>query len=382
VKRYISALALAVVLVAIGAAIEKYSQRAPLSTRPTLQSTSRVSQPRVGVDFAHEPLWAYGIDRPPTPGDTAAPQPPPTRALRPGEDSADQTRLRHLDGSRAAYSLVDIRDGHNVIDWFPEDHQPMPPVVAHGPAALGERGRGCGHCHLPNGRGRPENAPVAGLPVPYFIRQIQDFRNGRRRSADPRKANTNTMIELAKALTDDEVKAAAEYFGSMSHTQWIRVVETDSVPRTRIVGSLFLPTSQGKTEPIAGRIIEVPEDVEQTELYRNPRSGFIAYVPTGSIKKGEDLAMWGGSADAGSGKVRRKTTPCNTCHGPELMGLADIPPIAGRSPSYIVRQLWDMQQGTRNGEAVRIMKPVVASLTQEDLVAIAAYVSSRPGSLR
>jgi cytochrome c553 len=41
-----------------------------------------------------------------------------------------------------------------------------------------------------------------------------------------------------------------------------------------------------------------------------------------------------------------------------------------------------MQQGTRNGEAVRIMKPVVASLTQEDLVAIAAYVSSRPGSLR
>jgi cytochrome c553 len=336
----------------------------------------------VGVDFAHEPLWAYGFDKPPAPVDTAIPQPPPTRALRPGEDSAEQTRLRRLDGSRAAYSLVDIRDGHNVIDWFPEDHPPMPPVVAHGPATVGERSRGCGYCHLPNGRGRPENALLAGLPVPYFIRQIEDFRNGRRRSADPRKANTNTMIELAKALTDEEVKTAAEYFGSMRWTAWIRVVETDSVPTTRIFGNMFLPTSREKTDPIGGRIIEVPEDVEQTELYRNPRSGFIAYVPTGSIRKGEDLVVQGGTAVARGGKVRRKTTACTTCHGPDLMGMGDAPPIAGRSPSYIVRQLWDMQQGTRNGEAVQVMKPVVATLTQEDFVAIAAYVSSRPGSLR
>src|SRR5919201_6480200 len=163
----------------------------------------------------------------------------------------------------------------------------MPPVVAHGPAALGERARGCGSCHLPNGKGRPENAPIAGLPLPYFTRQIQDFRSGRRRSADPRKPNTNTMIALAKALTDEEVKAAAEYFGSMPWMPWIRVVETDSVPNTRIDGNLFLPTGQEKAEPIVGRIIEVPEDVEQAELYRNPRSGFLAYVPTGSIEEGK-----------------------------------------------------------------------------------------------
>lgn len=219
-KRYISALALAVVLVTIGATIEKYSQRAPLTARSTLQNTSRVPQAEMGVDSAHEPLWAYGFDKPPAPGDTAVPQPPPTRALRPAEDSAKQTRLRQLDGSRAAYSLVDIRDGHNAVDWFPEDHPPMPPIVAHGPAALGARGRGCGFCHLPNGKGRPENAPLAGLPVPYFIRQIQDFRSGRRRSADPRKANTNTMIELAKAVTDQEIKAAAEYFASIPYTRW------------------------------------------------------------------------------------------------------------------------------------------------------------------
>jgi cytochrome c553 len=142
-----------------------------------------------------------------------------------------------------------------------------------------------------------------------------------------------------------------------------QVVETHSVAATRIVGNMFLPVSREKTEPIAGRIIEVPEDVEQTELYRNPRSGFIAYVPPGSIEKGADLVTKRGSS--------------STCHGPDLRGLADVPPIAGRSPSYIVRQLWDIGEGTRNGAAAQVMKPVVANLTGDDLVAIAAYVSSR-----
>jgi len=75
--------------------------------------------------------------------------------------------------------------------------------------------------------------------------------------------------------------------------------------------------------------------------------------------------------------IQGKTTPCVTCHGLDLMGVADVPPIAGRSPSYIVRQIWDIQQGTRNGAAVQLMKQAVAQLNGEDLVAIAAYVSSR-----
>ena len=43
----------------------------------------------------------------------------------------------------------------------------------------------------------------------------------------------------------------------------------------------------------------------------------------------------------------------------------------------MVRQMWDMQQGTRNSEPAKLMKLVVDNLTQEDLIAIAAYVSSR-----
>src|SRR5204863_756914 len=127
----------------------------------------------------------------------------------------------------------------------------------------------------------------------------------------------------------------------------------------------------------AGRIIEVPANEEQTETYRNPRVGFVAYVPRGSIAKGRDLVTTGGMRVVGNTIIQGKTTPCVTCHGLDLMGVADVPPIAGRSPSYIVRQIWDMQQGTRNGASAQLMKIAIAKLTPEDLVAVASYVSSR-----
>lgn len=387
-KRYIRAIVLGTACFALGAAIQRYYDIHRLTTPQPVQTAKSPEEGEAGADdgvdvgairFDREPLWAYGFDRPPAPGEKASPQNPPSRNLRPDEDPVEQTRPMRLKGSNATYSLVDVRDGQNVIDWFPNDHAPMPHVVQHGPAALGKATRGCGSCHLPNGKGRPENAGVAGLPVSYLMRQIQDFRNGRRHSADPRKPNTNTMIELAKALTDGELKAAAEYFGSLKWTPWIRVVETNLVPKTRIVGNLFLPLEQARTEPIAGRIIEMPENEEQSEKYRNPRSGFVAYVPVGSLKKGKDLVTTGGARIVGNQFIQGKTTPCITCHGLDLMGAADaaIPPIAGRSPSYMVRQMWDVQQGTRNSEPPNLMKLIVANLTQEDMVAIAAYVASR-----
>ena len=393
-KRYIGAIVLGVACFALGAAFQRYYDLRSITTAPQSQTAkappepdNRIVEDKTGVNpaairFEHEPLWAYGFDRPPAPGEKALPQNPPNRNLRPNQDPVEQTRPRQLEGSQATYSLVDIRDGQNVIDWFPGDHPPMPDVVAHGPKRLGKATRGCGSCHLPNGKGRPENAAPAALPATYFVRQIQDFRNGLRHTADPRKPNTNTMIELAKAMTDEEIKAAAEYFGAMKWTPWVRVVETNLVPKTRIQGNLFLAANHTRTEPIAGRIIEVPENEEQAETYRNPRSGFVAYVPVGSLKKGKDLVTTGGTKIIGDQIVPGRTTPCGLCHGPDLMGVADVPPIAGRSPSYIVRQLWDMQQGTRNGASAMLMKLIVANLSEEDMVAIAAYVSSRtpPGT--
>jgi len=53
-----------------------------------------------------------------------------------------------------------------------------------------------------------------------------------------------------------------------------------------------------------------------------------------------------------------------------------VPTIAGRSPSQMTRQMWDMQHGSRNGEWTQLMKPVVAKLSDEDLVNITAYLAS------
>ena len=361
-----------------GVAATRYfdAHRTP-AAQPAAKAEAPAATNTVHVDLDHEPLWAYGFDKPAAPGEIAQPQAPPSRKLRANEDAGEQTKIRHLEGSKAAYSLVDIRDLQNVIDWFPGDHPPMSDVIAHGPSKMGDAKRGCGSCHLPNGKGRPENAGLAGLPVQYIMRQIQDFRSGRRRTSDPRKPNTYTMIDLAKALSDDELKAAAEYFGSLSWTSRVRVVETDMVPKTRIVGNLFLPVEKIKSEPIGARIIEVPEDEEQTETLRNPRVGFVAYVPPGSIARGKDLVTTGGTKIVGNQFIPGKATPCITCHREDLMGAGDSPPIAGRSPSYMVRQMWDIQQGTRNGEPAQLMKLAIANLTPDDLLAIAAYVASR-----
>jgi cytochrome c553 len=258
--------------------------------------------------------------------------------------------------------LTQIRDAFGPADWFPGDHPKMPDIVAHGrrPDV-----RACSLCHYPNGKGRAENAPIAGYPVEYFIQQMNDFKNGKRQSADPRKANTKLMITIAKGMTDEEIKASAEYFGSMPWSPWIKVVETDMAPKTRIAGGLFLALEGAEKEPLGMRIIEVPENTEATEVYRNPRSGFIAYVPPGSIKKGAALA-------AGSGK----SIACGACHGQDLKGLGPVPGIAGRSPSYLVRQMYDMKAGARNGVWTPLMGKVVSQLSDDDMLLIAAYAAS------
>ena len=389
----VSVVALCIACLFAGAALQKYydaRRYAPpaVAVAPSGESRVDMSLPqRMSVDLSGEPLFAYGYLKPAAPGEvTPIPVVPAPRGLRKNEDATEQTKPRHVEGSTASYSLVDIRDGANVIDWFPGDHPPMPDVVVHGPARMGAWKRGCAQCHLPNGQGRPENAPVAGLPATYIVRQINDFKQGLRYTADPRKPNTSVMIQLAKGLTGDELKEAAEYFSSLKWRPWTRVVETTLVPKTKITGNLFIPLEQARTEPIDGRIIEVPEDDAQTELLRNPHVGFVAYVPVGSVKKGKDLVTTGGMRVVGNEIVQGKTTACTTCHGLDLMGVADVPPIAGRSASYIMRQIYDMQKGTRNGQSAQLMKMAIARLDKDDIVAIAAYVAglvppSPPGKM-
>ena len=317
------------------------------------------------------PLWASGyreVPKAPQDWSNRCPGNMPRDCDRPGGMPADTSGQRlKVEGSDRTFTVAEITSPYAPADWFPNDHPPMPPIVAHGKEAT--RFRACAICHYPNGQGLMQNAPVAGLPVDYFLRQLAEFANGRRQSADINKANAWEMAAMARNLTPEEARQAAEYFGSMPFRKWVTVIESDTVPRfTATINGLFLKADGTDTEPLGRRLVEMPADTYQSNMLRNPRSPMVAYAPVGSIKQGEMLVTTGGGG---------RTQECLTCHGPDLKGTALAPPIAGRQPSYIGRQLYDFQVGTRNGSQAGLMKAAVAKLTEDDLVAIAAYVASR-----
>src|ERR1041384_2842445 len=243
------------------------------------------------------PLWAYGyIAYPANPGDytqkcqgeSADP------CDRPGGLPTDPNNTpRTLAGSERPFPVAQNNARYNPADWFPNDPPPMPDIVAHGKEANGVRA--CGICHLPTGKGLMQNGSVSGLPREYILQQLGDFKAGQRHTADPNKANGYEMQAIARHLTDAEMQAAADYFSSITYTKWVRVVESETAPRfTATVNGLFLKEESHDTIPLGNRIVEMPEDTYQTNILRNPQSGFVAYAPVGSLEKGEALVTAGG----------------------------------------------------------------------------------------
>jgi cytochrome c553 len=296
------------------------------------------------------PSWAY----PANPPDYVA---PPDRGVS-----------QHVPDSNVALTLTQIRDLFTPPDWFPQDHPSMPPIVGQGrkPAIWA-----CGYCHLPTGWGKPENANVASLPEAYFMQQVADFKNGTRRSTIPDIVPHSGMVASILPTTDAEVREAYDYFAKNKlTTERYKVVETDTVPKTKVQGSWVLAPIEGAgagKEPIGQRVVEVPDHPDLTTL-RDWRSNFTTYVPAGSIKKGETLVTTGGNG---------KTVRCTICHGPDLRGMGPIPPIAGRSAIYTFRQLYDFKDGVRHGAWSALMKAPVQGLTLDDMISIVAYTSSR-----
>ncbi len=237
-----------------------------------------------------EPLWAYGF---------TTPQSAPAAPAQAPAPRADNTTLLHVEGSKLSFTRAQVTDFYGPADWFPEDHPPMPDIVAHGRKTVTPPIIACGLCHLPNGNGRPENANLTGLTYEYIVQQMKDFGNGSRQTSDKRKTNTGLMNGFGKSLTDEELQAAATYFASIPAKASTKVVESDTAPKTRATGGLFIPVKGDgpMTEPLGNRIVEVPVDEEQTETRRNPHVRFIAYVPKGSLAKGEILVR------TGNGKV-------------------------------------------------------------------------------
>ena len=292
------------------------------------------------------PAWAYPVNPP---------------DFKP---AADDGIVRRVPDSEGGLTLTQTRNRFLAPDWHPQEHPPMPEVVA--------RGRmpdvsACAFCHRADGPGGPENASIAGLPVAYIVQQMADYKSGARSSALPKRLPHALMIALSKAITDEEIKVAATYFAALKPRANIRVLETGNVGQISVANWILTENKSGAKEAIGQRIIELPENPEHFES-RDSHAKFVAYVPVGSIKKGEALV---------TGKSPDKVPACATCHGPDLRGMDATPSISGRSPTYVVRQLYELQAGIRTGQNAALMKAAVDKLSVDDMISIAAYLAAR-----
>lgn len=260
----------------------------------------------------------------------------------------------HVPGSTRTYTRAQLGDFHfNPPDWFPQDHPPMPHIVAHGrkPAWA------CAACHKPGGEGYPSSASLAGLSVAYLREQLQAFRDGQR--------DSNFMPQEARNLDPVDERVAVQYFSKLTFKSHDNVIETTSVPKTHWVDYVREPDRDGVREPLGERIIEtavIPRDDELDD----ERAVYVAYVPPGSIERGARIAARGvGTAPA-----------CESCHGAKLQGMGDIPYLAGRSPTYIARELILFRLGKRTNPGAAPMRLEVAHLTLKEMIEVAAYAAS------
>lgn len=298
-----------------------------------------------GPARAQSPAWAF-------PG-----------AATPTTEKVDSTRLRHLPHSTRSFSLRDALNSYAPVDWRPQSHAKPPAIVMHGVAP---RVFACGYCHLPDGQGRSENATLAGLPSDYIVRQIEDLRAGRRQSAVDWRP-TKLMKAVADSMSDDEMRAVARYFSRLQAKRRYKVLESRTAPATYSLGYVLAAKREAQSEPLGNRIVEISNDPEGHELH-DPGETFTSFVPVGSIARGRRIANARGT---------RAATACVTCHGAGLRGKTPAPPLAGRSPLYIVRQLLGFKSGARSGTGAGPMRGVVAGLSIEDMIAVAAYAASR-----
>lgn len=272
----------------------------------------------------------------------------------------DQEPLEIPDSSEK-FTAARINDPFNPPDWRPTRHGPMPDIVAKGrkPGIMA-----CAYCHSPTGQGRPENSSLAGLPEAYIKEQLLDYRSGKRQAIGPEQyLPVQNMIRLSKLLTDQEIDDSAKYFAQQKLRRRVYVIESLRIPRAERVAWIWQEV--GGTEDLGDRMLEVTQDLARHER-RDDRLEYLAYVSPGAINRGKRLVLGG----------EGKTVPCTQCHLTNLKGNNVIPPIAGRSPTYLLRQMLAFRNGVRSNAASVQMNPVVEKLTLDEMIDIVAYVSS------
>jgi cytochrome c553 len=218
--------------------------------------------------------------------------------------------------------------------------------------------------------GHPESARLAGKPVAYLVRRMEEYKSTPeppppRANGKPLEGPPNPMPLIAKDWPESDIKAAIEYFAALKPIPWVKVIESDTVPKSYVNATFMRVQAPGNdVEPLGRRIVELPQELERA-LLRDPTSGTVAYVPVGAVARGNAL-------------VTESPLPCTSCHGADLKGQGDVPGIAGQSPIYVLGQLAAFKSGARNGAMAPMMQAIVAGFSEADMIDIAAYLGTVP----
>lgn len=186
------------------------------------------------------------------------------------------------------------------------------PVAGQGKAAV------CAGCHGADGNSgiNPEWPKLAGQLPQYIVKQLHDFKAGRR--------SDQAMSPMAEPLTGQDIEDLAAYFSAQK-----------------------IQPGMGNKEAMArGR-----------EIYEK-------------------------------GIHRPKVPACIGCHGPQGAGNRAwgrngavspallAPAIGGQTPAYVLKQLKAYKAGTRRNDVGHVMRDVLSHLSEEDMVAVAEYITS------
>ena len=306
----------------------------------SLLSSSAFSQP--------VPEWAY----------------PKLGEARTATSDQDQNRTYSVPGSSVRLTKAQINNPKIVPDWFPQAHGPAPAwILDNGGTSI----YACGYCHLASGIGRVENAAIAGLPADYIIRQVNEAKTASRKMPIDYWNPPALMAKAIENLTGEQIAEAARYFSAQPYRRPIKIIEANTIPHVEQIKRVWVKMP-GPAEPLGARIIEGPDDFDLFEL-RDPYLTYFAYVPPGSLQRGKTLA---------NRPPHAPSQKCVACHGAGLKGGQDLPgpPLAGRSPTYIFRQLYAFQTGARADEQSGPMTEMTKGLSQEDMIALSAYIGT------
>ena len=204
-------------------------------------------------------------------------------------------------------------------------------VFAQGKSSVGkEKAATCAGCHGEDGNSMMPGFPkLAGQHQGYLVKQLKAFKKGERIAP--------MMAPLAMGLDEKSMEEIAAYYAAQK-------ISANPAPS--------LPADDDDDDKPAKT-----EDEKKAEL-------------ANLIEQGSDLYR--------NGNLSREVSACVACHGPYAEGNkpAAYPSLHSQHADYVIKTLTDFKNGARSNNPENMMHMIAKKMTDEDIKAVAYYISS------